>query len=188
MPKDDEQQAFEKILSSNFGRVVDFVKFAEGKNGALFAFCSGWIIASVNFLNSQNALTSEYRTAFSLALPLFTLAALICLVSFLPRISLIRFHKRSDGARSLLFFGDMPTFEITALRQRFLERYLPPKGQSFTEKYLDDLCVQIAVNSQIATRKFRMFTASASCVLLAMAILSIPPIWQVFRIALAMAS
>jgi hypothetical protein len=88
MPKDDEQQAFEKILSSNFGRVFDFVTFAEGKNGALFAFSSGLIIASVNLLNSQSALTSGYRTAFGLALPFFTLAALICLVSFLPRISL----------------------------------------------------------------------------------------------------
>jgi hypothetical protein len=35
MAKDDQQEAYEKLLSATLPRAVDFVKFAETKNAAL---------------------------------------------------------------------------------------------------------------------------------------------------------
>jgi hypothetical protein len=54
---------------------------------------------------------------------------------------------------------------------------MPAPGHSVTTSYLDDLCIQIAVNSQIATRKFKMFNIAAACLLTAMASLLLPPFW-----------
>jgi hypothetical protein len=183
MAKDDQQEAFERMLSANLARVLDFVKFAEGKNAALLAFCSAWIVASVNLLTGQNALPPEYRSAFAVALALFSIAALMCVTSFLPRISLERFHKRSHGAKSLLFFGDLATLETATVKERLLERYMPQCGQSATHNYLEDLSVQIAVNSRIAKRKFRMFSMSAFFVLVAIGALSVPPLRSTLRLA-----
>lgn len=42
MVKNDQQEAFEKILTSNLMRAIDFVKFAEAKNAALLTFNSAW--------------------------------------------------------------------------------------------------------------------------------------------------
>jgi hypothetical protein len=174
--KDDQEEAFEKLLSATLTRTLDFVKFAEAKNAALLAFSSAWILASVNLLAGQQKLPAGYANAFSLALPLFVIAGLVCIASFLPRM-LDRFHKPADGAKNLLFFGHVSTFEIGTYKERLAERYLPPAGHYVTGGYLDDLSVQIAVNSRIAVRKFRLFNVAACCVLAAIACLLVPPLW-----------
>ncbi|MCP3392392.1 hypothetical protein NLM27_26970 [Bradyrhizobium sp. CCGB12] len=51
--------------------------------------------------------------------------------------------------------------------ERVTERYKPGENHSVTERYLDDLCVQISVNARIAERKFAMFTIAAGCALAA---------------------
>lgn len=176
MAKNDQEEAFEKLLSANLSRTLDFVKFAEAKNAALLAFSSAWILASVNLLTGQQRLPPGYTQAFSVALPLFVIGGLVCIVSFLPRM-LDRFHKPADGAKSLLFFGDVASFKITDYKERLTERYMPAPEHSVTGSYLDDLCMQIAVNAQIAKRKFGLFNLAARCVLLAIAILVLPPLW-----------
>ena len=53
MAKNDQQEAFEKLLSSVLGRVVDFLRFAEAKNAALLTFSSAWILASTTLLTGS---------------------------------------------------------------------------------------------------------------------------------------
>lgn len=166
-------EAVEKALSASLSRALDFVKFAEAKNGALLAFSSGWIVASVNMLGNTSPLVMEYRPALILALPFFFLAAVLCLVSFLPR-GLARFYRPNDGAKSLLYFGDAAKVELGALEARFIERYSPPEGEPYTQAYFHDLVVQMAVNSRIAAIKFRMFTIAAGAVGVALLILAFP--------------
>lgn len=62
------------------------------------------------------------------------------------------------------------------------ERYYPPEGETATRNYLDDLSIQIAVNSQIALRKLHFFYAGALIVGLAILILLIPAVRAVLEL------
>lgn len=92
MAKNDQQEAFERVLTSTLSRVTEFLKFAEAKNAALLTFASAWILASVNLLHGSAQMQPEWRTALTCALPLFAVAALVAIVSFLPKTLLSRFQ------------------------------------------------------------------------------------------------
>lgn len=175
MAKNDQQEAYEKLMSANHGRMVDFVKFAEAKNAALLTFCSVWIGAIINLLKSPEGLPFGYRHAFMAALPLLAIAAVICLKSLLPRL-LEQVYKRDDEYRNLLYFGDIAKGGVKEYPDMAAEIYMPEEGQSATPTYLHDLGVQIAIQSSIAHRKFRMFHWAGSLVLLAFVCMALPPI------------
>lgn len=178
MAKDDQQEAFEKVLSSNLSRAIDFIKFAETKNAALLTFSSAWIIAGVNILASGKALPKGYDIALSVALPLFVAAALMSIKSFSPRLRLSLFHRNPDRRMNLMYFGDIASMGIVAFKEQVQQRYVPASGQSATDDYLDDLMIQVAVNSQIADRKMRLFNWGSRFVLVAVAGLLIPSFWS----------
>ena len=154
--------------------MIDFLKFAEAKNAALLTFASAWILASVNLLNGSSALSSQWRFGFTAALPLFAIAALLGLYSFLPKTLLSSFHKDPEQKKALLYFGDAATFAPAAYKDRIRDRYYPPDDESATRNYLDDLSVQIAVNSQITTRKLKIFNIGAIVVVVALLTLTVP--------------
>ncbi len=184
--KNDQQESFERVLTSCLARVVDFLKFAEAKNAALLTFASAWILASVNLLNGSNALTVQWRFGFTIALPLFAIAALLGLYSFLPKTLLNRFHRDPEQAKALLYFGDAATFAPAAYKERIRERYYPPENESVTRNYLDDLSIQIAVNSQITTRKLKIFNIGAMFVVVALLILAVPAVMALWKAAASM--
>jgi Family of unknown function (DUF5706) len=170
----EQFQAFERLLTSSFQRSIDFVKFAETKNAALLTFSSAWILALVMLLNKEPPISPAFFQVVVFAVPTFALAALLCMVSFLPRDNLDRFFKAKDGAKSLLFFRDVAALDIGAFRERIQSRYLVEGERYLSDHYLDDLAVQIAVNSKIATWKFRCFNFAAYLVFASLAILAIP--------------
>ncbi|KRP85786.1 hypothetical protein AOQ72_03815 [Bradyrhizobium yuanmingense] len=161
--KDDQEDAFERILSTQLGRNIDFVKFAETKNAALLTFSSAWIIGSINLLTGQGTLPLGYNVAFCVALPLFATGGLVCILSFVPQV-MARFHQPDGDAKSLLYWGHIAEIPVARYHERVTERYKPSENHSVTERYLDDLCVQISVNARIATRKFSMFNIAAGFV------------------------
>ena len=112
MAKNDQQEAFERLLSSTLSRTIDFVKFAEAKNGALLAFSSAWIAGSINFINSTGNTDSQWKIPFAIALPIFSCAAVISIASFLPKTNILKFHRDPDQSKSLLYFGDASTFPL----------------------------------------------------------------------------
>lgn len=173
MAKDDQQESYEKILSAHHGRMIDLVKFAETKNAALLTFCSVWIGAIIGLLRAPTALPMGYDRVFLYILPLLAVAALLSLKSFLPRF-LHHHHKPESDARNLLYFGDIARMKPEQYGQRVRERYYPPENTSYTERYFDDLTIQISVQSQIADRKFKAFTRAAWFVLVAFALQSLP--------------
>ncbi|MFK0207249.1 Pycsar system effector family protein [Agrobacterium sp. NPDC090283] len=179
--KNDQQEAFERALTLSLSRVVEFLKFAETKNAALLTFASASIVASVSNLNNI-ALADDWKIAFTFALPLFVLAALIALYSFLPKTLLNHFHKDPDQSKALLYFGDAATFAPAAYKQRVWERYYPPENESVTQNYLDDLAIQIAVNSQITKRKLVIFNIGALIIFLAILIVGTPGILNLWRL------
>ncbi|MER0240086.1 Pycsar system effector family protein [Fulvimarina sp. MAC8] len=153
--------------------MIDFVKFAETKNAALLTFTSVWIGSIIGFMQAQTPLPLGYDTAFLFTLPLLCVAALISLASFLPR-RLHHHHRDDDGVKNLLFFGDIAQMEPRQYGKRVRERYLPPENVSFTERYLEDLTVQISVQAHIADRKFKAFNRAARLVIAAFGVLTIP--------------
>jgi hypothetical protein len=184
MAKDDQQEAYEKLLCSSLSRVIDFVKFAEAKNAAMLTFSSAWIIASVSLLFGPSRLTSDsWQMAFSIALPCFIISGIISIFSLIPRISLSSFYKDPERRKALLYFGDAAEYSADKFANIIKERYFPLENHSATTFYLDDLAIQINVNSVIAARKFRRFYCGATITILALLVLSVPAISAIWRSA-----
>lgn len=169
----DQTENFEKLLTANLARAIDFTKFAEAKNAALLTFSSAWTALSINMLASVKDLTPGTILSFKIALPFFVAASLLAIWSFLPRRKTEIFHRDPVQARNLLYFGHIALFEPSAFSQRVKERYCPPDGTPIAQNYIDDLIFQVAINSQIADRKFTKFTYGVLLVLIGMTILGV---------------
>jgi TM2 domain-containing membrane protein YozV len=180
MARNDQEEALEKLLAAQLTRTLDFVKFAETKNGALLALSSAWILALVNLLSGAHKLPAGYDRPFWIAIALFVLAGLLCIFSFMPRM-LRSFINAKDGTKNLLFFGDIASMPIAQFKERVLERYKAEENHSVTDRYLDDLCVQISVNARIAARKFRLFNLAVISIFLAIICLLAPATWWLAR-------
>jgi hypothetical protein len=180
MAKNDQEEAYEKLLSANHGRMIDFVKFAETKNAALLTFCSVWMGAIINLLRSPDDLPMGYRYAFLVALPLLAIAAIISLKSLLPRF-LDQVHNRESDYVNLLYFGDITKAGTKAYPEMAQAIYTPEPEKSVTKTYLQDLGVQTAIQASIANRKFRLFNRAGSLVLLAFMCMAMPPLVYCLR-------
>lgn len=157
------------------------MKFAEAKNAALLTFCSVWIGSIVAMLRTGQNLPLGFDTALTVVLPMLFVAAAIALGSFLPR-RLRHFFKPSDrDDRNLLYFGDVAGLKTEAFAERLRERYHPPDGAAYSERYLDDLAVQIWVHSRIADAKFKAFNAAAIIALAAVVVVAAPPSFWVAK-------
>lgn len=161
--------------------MIDFVKFAEAKNAALLTFCSVWIGSIITMLRTGGPLPMGYDTALPVALPMLMVSAVITLASFLPR-DLRRFFKPADREdKNLLFFGDIAKLRIETYAERVRDRYQPSDCTAYTERYIDDLIVQIAVQSRIAAAKFKAFNIAGLIVLAAFALMALPSVWWALR-------
>jgi hypothetical protein len=184
MAKDDQTVDFERILSSNLQRVIDFLKYAEAKNGALLTVASAWVLAIISLLSIDKPLPSGIGTIFSVTLPLFIGAGVLALLSFFPRIDLPWFlggRRAGPHPKNLLFFGDIASMTTSEYEQAARERYSPSGEQRVTDDYIHDLLVQIAVNSQITCRKLRLFAHGLRLIAIAAAIAFFPIIGWAFH-------
>ena len=162
------KEAFGQVLSASLVRVIDFLKFAETKNAALLTFASAWTFASISVLTGERAPAGILGGAYWVALILFSGAAVVAILSLLPKLNLHAFHRDPTKPNNLLYFGHIAEFDTALFRTRVQERYLGEGDQSPTDEYLDDLMVQISVNSKIASWKFGMFNLGARLVLIAL--------------------
>lgn len=174
MAKDDQQEAYERLLSQTLARVIEFLKFAEAKNAALVTFGSAWAVGCINLLSRDVALSPLWQTCLSIGAALFLAAAMTALSSFIPKLSLEVFHKDPEQLKSLLYFDHIATFAPAAFRDRIRERYYPPKDDTASSRYLDDLSIQIAVNSSIAKTKFHRFNVGIWLALLGIVAVAVP--------------
>ena len=173
MTQEKGRKAFSDVLSNTLARVTDFLKFAETKNAALLTFASAWTFAAFSTLTGERAPVGVVGGAFRLALVLFAMAAVVMVVSFLPKLNLYAFHRDPAQPKNLLYFGHIAEFDTAVFRLRVQERYLAQGEQPITDEYLDDLMVQISANSKITRRKFIMFNVGAGLVLLALFVLAL---------------
>ena len=170
MAKDDQEEAFEKLLAADLQRVMEFLKYAEAKNGALVTLSSAWTLAIIGLLATEKPIAVAYRTPLKQCLVFIVLAGLCSLISFYPRMRLPRFlggRRAGPHPPNLLYFGDLKKLTPKEVEQQLRDRYFPEEGHAATQPYLHDLSVQIAVNSQIVCRKMQLFTAAVILVGLA---------------------
>jgi hypothetical protein len=176
-------EAYEKILTANLQRAIDFVKFAETKNAALLALASAWVVASINIESSGKAIPSGFSTSVPLTLLVSVCAGCTAMISFLPKLHLPKFlggRRAGPHPKNLLYFGDICTLPIKTLEQDLHARYLPD-GKGPRDEYIHDLIVQISVNSEIALRKMHLFLWGLRLMLLAGAVLLVPSAGLAFR-------
>lgn len=167
------EEAFEKILVSNLQRAIDFLKFAEAKNGALLTFTSAWTLATIGIVSNSGSLPACVLTGLKVTLPLMISAGGFALASFIPRTNLPRFlggPRAGPHPKNFLYFGDIASMTASEFERAIRERYLPKDGHATTDDYIHDLSIQVFVNSQITHRKLRLFLcgilAAAAAVLL----------------------
>jgi hypothetical protein len=146
------------LLLGGLQRTIDFLKYAEAKNGALLTFASAWVLAIINInitLGDKSTHLYEYAV-----LPPFVLAGTAALVSFFPRINLPRFlggRRAGPHPKNLLYFGDVGAMTVSEFEKAIQDNYYPPEDRTVADAYLHDLIVQVAVNSQITNRKLQLF-------------------------------
>lgn len=175
--KNDQEEAYEKVLVASLTRVTDWLKFAETKNGALLAFVSGWTVAIANLIAKDGGPPAAFAGVLPISAYLFISAGLILLIAFVPKITLSDFFRTSAATHrpvNYIFYGDIAEQSIVGFSGKLKARYLPADGASAAENYLDDLAVQIHVISVIARFKFRMFKAAGWLTVAGLVILAWP--------------
>lgn len=179
MAKNDQQESYEKVLTSLLLRIHDNQKFAETKNAALLTFCSAWILAAIAQSIHNTRLPEEYEKAIAWALPWFVGGAAVALTSLLPRMNL---PKMSEGRsiRNLLFFGHISAMAPAAFAADIRKSYFPVEGDAATAEYLTALEAQIHANAKITSRKHRLFFCGATTTMVGVFILAMP---QFLRLA-----
>jgi len=171
-----EFEAYERILTANLQRAIDFVRFAEAKNATLLALSSVWLIAMVNLESSSKSIPSQLGTSVLFTLFFSLCAAIVAVASFFPKLHLPGFlggKQAGPHPKNLLYFGDISSLPMRTLEADLGARYFR-KGNPYTDEYIHDLITQIGVNSQIAMRKMRFFSCGVGFIMMAAASLFIP--------------
>ena len=195
MPGNEQEEAYERLVLATLTRILDSQKFAETKNAALLTFNSAWVIGGSNLLFSEKVLPGWLPLALGLALPLLTLSAFGCLLSFMPVIELKKFLRRrrwlarwmkpsKPHVPSMIYFGDIAAVDPAYFPKKMERQYLPTDGRSMTDAYKLDLANQVAINSFIAARKFRLFTQAVWVTFIAMILISLSIISAISEVAL----
>lgn len=157
-----------------FHNVNTWLKYAEKKNTYIITFI-GAQITIMKFLNCPLNIWLKISFIF------LGLCLLICFCSFFPKTSitswLYYFSKTDESPKdndNLLFYGDIANYTIDKYTEK-MEKYL---GTSIKgNKYFEDLCNQIVINSSIAKAKFNFFKISFWFILLGEASFVVSLLW-----------
>lgn len=155
----------ETNLRDQLTRTSDWLKFAETKNAALLTFSSAWLLAMGNLAYGSTTATEEVRVAIAWAAPFVFIAGTLAIISILPGLPF--FRDKLPGP-NLLFYDNIRSASGKLLRDKIRARYVDDTACS--DAYLEDLASQVAINSQIASKKFRLFRWGASSILLSIGV------------------
>lgn len=155
-----------------FQNVNDWLKFAEAKNAALFAFSATGLAAPVTLLATVQNLPNSLKVGLIATASLLCVCALLCAWSFLPKTNLEKliwlkakpFQSLTPNLNdNLYYFGHLQKYSSDGLLDAISQNYLGTKGSPPYPKEAQDLASQITINSAIAFRKYKLFTYSAYC-------------------------
>ncbi|MFX0198810.1 MAG: Pycsar system effector family protein [Candidatus Hodarchaeota archaeon] len=140
-----------------FLNVNKWLEYAEKKNTLILSFIGIQLTFVRLFIDKINVLQL-------IAMSFLGLCFLITLISFFPKTVIpwwvytwAQSKKEPNVNDNLLFYGHITKYSVKSYIEN-LEKYF---GETISgHKYLEDLCNQIVVNSQITTTKYNMFKAT----------------------------
>lgn len=143
--------------------VNSWLKFAEGKNGALLVFNSGVIFGVNRVLMSQTITINIYiECLFIFCLFFLVVSACICLVSFVPKIkipSLLIGKTVQARDVNVLFYGHLTHCTPKDYLELLEKEKIIDKNTS-QKRIVENIADQIITNSKIAYTKYIFFIYS----------------------------
>ncbi len=145
------------LLENTLKQVIDWLKFAEAKNGSLIVIgCAA--VFGVFRLYSPLVEVDLYLTAYVYCfLILVSAAVVIALLSFIPRMEppfWIKMPEKNDKDNPL-FFGHACKYSKSAYHELFNKLIEPNQNNSLNVEMA--FCDQIVNNSRIAFIKYNTF-------------------------------
>lgn len=145
-----------KELLEIHSNVKDWLKFAEAKNAMLIAFNAASIygVAKLPFLE-KNVDTSFLSVYFSIVIILLISSAVVCLISFVPRLKFILISiSNSEDKNNIFFFEHLGK----STPDKILKSLTDKGVKEEFSKIDNDIAVQIHSLANVATRKYSLFT------------------------------
>lgn len=146
-------------LNSILQMVIDWLKFAETKNGGAIGIGSGGFAIVIGFLQSTHLATFPV-ILLTLGAISFLMTVVVSIASFSPRTDFGKLRARRDGephpADNLFYFGHIAKYSARQLIESMVERYLPDVDLEMKQVYLD-LAAQVTINARITMWKLRLF-------------------------------
>lgn len=143
-------------LHKIFSNVNDWLKFAEAKNAVLIGFIGALLIGLLSLLSANNTLVTTLIKF--LLFPIEILALIISVLSFLPKLNLIKKKKNKSKRHytNIYYFGHLKDLTQDDLLKElyFSEGLTSPKE---FQKLETDLASQIVNNAGIAWDKSKSF-------------------------------
>ncbi|PSB19888.1 hypothetical protein C7B65_09445 [Phormidesmis priestleyi ULC007] len=166
----------EKLLSI-FQITNDWLKFAEAKNAVLLAFSGTGVTVIVTYLSAASNVPNSLQQGSSISMSLLFISALISSLSFLPKTDLERIvwlmskpsRRVKHGLKdtdNFYFFNDLKKYQPVELLSSMNRLYFDDQIKLPFRKEDLDVVSQTIVNSEIASIKFKFFTASLSILIL----------------------
>jgi hypothetical protein len=148
------------VLESTLKQIVDWLKFAEAKNGALVAVGCATIFGVLRLYLSFS-IESGLVTSYVATLTIFVAAAIvISLTSFIPRVAppfWIKMPNKEEGDNPL-FFGHACKYSKRTYLELF-NRYIELDAHKECQLELA-FCDQIVNNSRISFIKYQVFSSA----------------------------
>lgn len=146
-------------LNSILQMVVEWLKFAETKNGGAVGIGSGGFAIVIGFLQSAQLGTLP-EVLLTLGAISFLMTVVVSIASFSPRTDFGKLRARRDGtphpADNLFYFGHIAKYSSRQLIESMVERYMPDVDLEMKQVYLD-LAAQVTINARITMWKLRLF-------------------------------
>ena len=149
-----------ELLENTLKQIVDWLKFAEAKNGAIVALGCATIFGVLRLYSSssiESILIASYVASFSIFV---ATAIVLSLASFIPRVTPPFWIKmpKTEQADNPFFFGHACKYSKIKYLELF-NRYT--ESESNKESKLEvALCDQIVNNSRISFIKYQMFSTA----------------------------
>ena len=147
----------QKKLELSLSLVIDWLKFAEGKNASLVAANGAAIFGIISLIGSTTATNEILLMYFYQALFFLVLSAVSCLISFIPQVHMTEQGSNGDKKNkdNLLSYADIAKYSPEHyLRLMYKQEDVELQEINSFELSLSELTVSY---SQIALRKYTLF-------------------------------
>jgi hypothetical protein len=162
--------------------VNEWLKFAETKNAVLLGFSGAGVTAATSVLSTMQGVPNSVRTGLLVSIALLGICACLCTISFLPKTNLekilwsqsaaFKSMKPSPSNDNFYYFGHLQKYSPDELLSALNHHYFNDSVSLPFPRESRDLAAQVVVNSEIAFRKYQLFTYGVY--LLTVAIIIVP--------------